>query len=272
MTAPNEDPGDGAETDPESDWDSDAYDGSHAFVYEYGADVLDLLDPGPGERVLDLGCGTGHLTERIADAGADVVGIDQSAEMVETARETYPERDFRRADARDFDVEELFDPEEPFDAVFSNAVLHWIDDQDAVLDSVADALRPGGRFVVELGGSGNVAAIADAVRAELDARGYEPPTHPWYFPTIGEHATTLEAHGFEVRYARLFDRPTELEDGDEGMANWLEMFGDRLLGPVPDGERSDVVAAVEDRLRGELYDDGVWTADYRRLRFAAVLE
>jgi trans-aconitate methyltransferase len=280
MTAPNEDTGTGAdsdertehdadpgaEDDPMADWDSDAYDGSHAFVYEYGADVLDLLDPQPGERILDLGCGTGHLTARIADAGADVVGIDQSAAMIETARKTYPELAFRRGDARGFAVEE------PFDAVFSNAVLHWINDQDAVLDSVADALRPGGRFVAELGGSGNVAAIVDAVRGELNANGYGPPTNPWYFPTVGEHATTLSAHGFEVRYARLFDRPTELDDGEEGMANWLDMFGDRLLGPVPEERRSEVVAAVEDRLRGELYDDGVWTADYRRLRFVAVLE
>jgi len=264
MTAPDQGSAAGSETD--SDWDSNAYDGSHAFVYEYGADVLDLLDPRSGERILDLGCGTGHLTDRIADAGADVVGIDQSAEMIETARETHPELAFRRGDARDFEVAD------PVDAVFSNAVLHWIDDQDAVLDSIAAALRPGGRFVAELGGSGNVAAIADAVRAELRERGYEPPTEPWYFPTIGEHATALEAHGFEVRYARLFDRPTELDDGEDGLAGWLEMFGDRLLGPVPDGERAGVVAAVEDRLREELYDDGVWTADYRRLRFVAVLE
>ncbi|MFB6091322.1 MAG: trans-aconitate 2-methyltransferase, partial [Halobellus sp.] len=163
---------------------------------------------------------------------------------------------------------------EPFDAVFSNAALHWIDDQDAVLDSVTDVLRPGGRFVAELGGHGNVSAIVEAVRDELDARGYEPPTDPWYFPTVGEHATTLEAHGFEVRYARLFDRPTELEEGDDGMAAWLGMFGDRLFGPVPEAERPDVVSDVEDRLRDELYDaeTNTWTADYRRLRFVAVLE
>ena len=247
-------------------WDSAAYDGSHAFVYEYGTDVLELLDPHPGERILDLGCGTGHLTDRIAETGAEVVGIDQSTEMIETARETYPTRDFRRADARDFGVEQ------PFDAVFSNAVLHWIDDQDAVLDSVADALRPGGRFVAELGGSGNVAAIVDAVRAELDARGYEPPSAPWYFPTVGEHATTLEAHGFEVRYARLFDRPTELDDGEDGMANWLGMFGDSLFTTLSAEQQQSVIEAVEERLRPELFDaeTETWTADYRRLRFVAV--
>nr|WP_197052453.1 methyltransferase domain-containing protein [Halobellus rufus] len=216
MTTPTEDAIDGVETDDAAEeWDSDAYDGSHAFVYEYGESVVDLLDPTPGERILDLGCGTGHLTERIADAGAEVVGIDQSDEMIETARETYPDLEFRRADARDFDVEE------PVDAVFSNAALHWIDEQDAVTEAVADALAPGGRYVAELGGSGNVARIVEAVAAELTERGYEPAAEPWYFPTVGEHATTLEAHGFEVRYARLFDRPTELDDGEEGMAAWI---------------------------------------------------
>ncbi|WP_144901528.1 class I SAM-dependent methyltransferase [Halobellus captivus] len=255
MTTPTEEPTD--------DWDSNAYDGSHSFVYEYGADVVGLLDPQPGERVLDLGCGTGHLTHQLADAGADVVGIDRSAEMVETARESYPHLEFRRADARDFDVEE------PFDAVFSNAALHWIDEQDAVCEAVADALVPGGRFVAELGGSRNVEAIVTAVAAELVERGYKPAPEPWYFPTVGEHATTLEAHGFEVRYARLFDRPTELDDG---MAAWIGMFGDRLLADVPADQRADVIDGVEDRLRDELYHDGVWTADYRRLRFVAVLD
>ncbi|MFA1610625.1 class I SAM-dependent methyltransferase [Halobellus rubicundus] len=274
MTAPSDESG-SANAD-RDDWDSETYDGSHSFVYEYGADVVDLLDPEPGERILDLGCGTGHLTDRIADAGADVVGVDQSEEMIETARETYEHR-FVQADARDFGRADLgidAGPADPFDAVFSNAALHWIDDQDAVLDSVVDVLAPGGRFVAELGGHGNVSAIVAAVAAELEERGYEPPIDPWYFPTVGEHATTLEAHGFEVRYARLFDRPTELDEGDDGLAAWLGMFGDRLFGSVPEAERPDVVAGVEDRLRDELYDAdaNAWTADYRRLRFVAVLE
>ena len=249
-----------------NDWDSSAYDGSHSFVYEYGSDVVDLLDPQHDERILDLGCGTGHLTDRIGESAGDVVGLDRDREMIETARESYPDRRFRQADARDFEVED------PFDAVFSNAALHWIDDQAAVIQSVSEALRPGGRFVAELGGTGNVAAIVDAVGAELAARGYEPPTDPWYFPTIGEHATALEAAGFEVRYATLFDRPTQLDGGDDGLTRWLGMFGDRLLGPVPEEQRPDVIAGVEDRLRDDHYDDGTWTADYRRLRFVAVLD
>jgi len=249
-------------------WDADDYDGDHAFVHEYGASVVDLLDPKPGERVVDLGCGTGHLTAEIAaavgDAG-DVLGIDQSPEMVAEAREQYPDLAFERADATEYD------PAEPFDAVFSNAALHWMPDQDAVVERVADALRPAGRFVAEMGGHGNVATVVDATRRELTDRGYEADS-PWYFPTVGEQASLLERHGFEVRFARLFDRPTELDGGPDGLRNWLGMFGDSLLAGPDEAERRAVVAAVEDRCRDALFDEdsGTWTADYRRLRFEAV--
>ncbi|HMB49463.1 MAG TPA: methyltransferase domain-containing protein [Natronoarchaeum rubrum] len=246
----------------ETDWDATAYEDDHSFVYEYGADVLELLAPAAGERVLDLGCGTGALTGKIAASGADIVGIDSAAEMIERARANHPELAFRQADARTA----TFD--EPFDAVFSNAALHWIDEQDAALSTVSDALRPGGRFVAELGGDGNVAAIVDAVLAELAERGYDAD-NPWHFPTVGEYASRLERHGFEVRDATLFDRPTEL-DGEDGLANWLDVFADGLFAPLAESEREAVVAAVEDRLRPAYYDDGVWTADYRRLRFRAV--
>ena len=246
----------------ENAWSADDYDGGHAFVFEYGEGVVDLLDPAPGERVLDLGCGTGHLTASIADSGANVVGLDADRAMVAEAARTYPDLRFVQGDARQFAFRE------PFDAVFSNAALHWIDEQDAVLDSVADALRPGGRFVAELGGTGNVESIVGAVREAAAERGYTVE-NPWYFPSVGEYASLLEAHGFEVRYATLFDRPTELDDGEAGLASWLGMFGDGLLGPVPEDERDAVVADVEDRLRKELFADGTWTADYRRLRVVA---
>ncbi len=244
-------------------WQTDSYDGDHSFVFEYGQDVVELLEPEAGERILDLGCGTGHLSARIADAGADVVGLDASTEMIGRAREIHSECEFVHADAQTFTAER------PFDAVFSNAALHWIRDQDAVLGSVADALAPDGRFVAELGGRGNVAAIVDAVRAVAADRGYDL-TNPWYFPTIGEYATKLESHGLETRQAVLFDRPTELENGPDGLAEWLEMFGDELLNPVPAAERPAVVSAVEDRLREDLFRNGTWVADYRRLRVVAV--
>jgi len=248
-------------------WDAGAYDGDHAFVYEYGEALLDLLAPGPDERVLDLGCGTGHLTAVLAESGASVVGVDASREMLAEARATRPDIPFVRGDARRLPFEGSFD------AVLSNAVLHWVDgaDQDDAIASVRDALRPGGRFVAELGGSGNVARVVGAVEAELTDRGFDPGD-PWHFPSVGEYASRLERHGFEVRFARLFDRPTELEDGEAGLENWLRMFGEELLGSVPEPERDAIRAAAADRLRGELFEDGTWTADYRRLRFVAVRE
>jgi trans-aconitate methyltransferase len=250
--------------DIQNQWDSATYDGDHSFVYEYGEDVVDLLDPLEGERILDLGCGTGHLTRQLADAGATAIGLDNAAEMVQKARATHPDCQFVRKDAREF----RFD--EPFDAVFSNAALHWILDQDAVLESIADALVPGGRFVAELGGTGNVDSIVAATHAELVDRGYDTPM-PWYFPSIGAYASRLETHGFEVQHATLFDRPTELDGGDDGLSTWLGLFGDGLLSPLADDEREAVIAGVEDRLRGEYFEDGSWVIDYRRLRVRAVL-
>jgi SAM-dependent methyltransferase len=286
VTPPGSDDADdaGEAGDEGTDWDADVYDGSHSFVYEYGESLVDLLDPGPGERVLDLGCGTAHLTEQIAATGADAVGLDRSAAMLAGARERAPSLRLVRGDARRLPFDAAFD------AVFSNAAVHWVPerDQDAVLASVARALRPGGRFVAELGGRGNVERVVDAVRAECVARGYvggdgdggdgdeasgatDALDHPWYFPGVAEYATRLDASGFEVRFARLFDRPTRLDGGADGLATWLETFGDELLSPVPAGEREAVVAGVADRLRDDLFRDGSWVADYRRLRVVAHL-
>lgn len=182
--------------------------------------------------------------------------------MVKESRQRYPELEFVYADARDFELSIQLD------AVFSNAVLHWISDQRAVLESVHDALEPGGRFVAELGGEGNIDAILTAVEAELAERGYSV-TNPWYFPSVGQYTALLEECGFEVRYAALFDRPTELDGGDDGLRNWLEIFGDGLFAEVPSEVEEEVIEKVERSLRGELYRQGTWTADYRRLRFKA---
>jgi SAM-dependent methyltransferase len=257
-----------------SEWDADSYDDDCAFVYEYGARVTELLDLASGARVLDLGCGTGQLSRRLRADGATVVGVDQSAEMIDRARTQHGDVDglrFVHGDARRLPAVLGPDAAGSFDAVFSNAALHWIpaEDHDDVLDGVFRLLTSGGAFVAELGGRGNVERIAGAVEAELRGRGHAVE-NPWYFPSIGGYAPRLESHGLEVRHARLFDRPTALDGGDEGLRTWLGMFGDSLLAPVPDDELDAVLSAIESRLRDDRYDDGTWTAGYRRLRFRAV--
>jgi len=248
-----------------NEFDSDTADSEQSFVDAYGRDLVDLLDPHPEERVLDFGCGTGTLTAAIAERGASVVGVDADGGLVERARETHPDLQFHHVDATEFSLAE------PADAVLSNSVLHWFDDQDEIVEQIADSLRPGGRFVAEMAITGNVGTILHAVRAEARARG-EVVENPWHFPTVGEHVVRLERHGFEVRLARLFDRPTALE-GSDGLRNWLTQFGDGLFAAIDDEEtREEITSAVEQRLRPQSYVESAdeWVADYRRLRFVAV--
>jgi trans-aconitate methyltransferase len=246
-------------------WDPALYDGAHSFVWKAGADLLTLLAARPGERVLDLGCGTGHLTRQIAESGAAVVGVDSSAAMIEEARRAYPQLRFELGDAMGLRVLE------PFDAVFSNAALHWMTRPADVAASVRDALKPGGRFVFEMGGHGNMAAVYGALERAIVRAGLAPvPLSAFlYFPTLGAQASLLEAHGFRVTYAAHFDRPTRLEGGDSGLTQWIAMFGDRFLAAVPAAVRQAVVREVEAELRPQLYRDGAWHADYVRLRAAA---
>lgn len=244
-------------------WDTGLYDDKHSFVWKYGASLIDLLRPQAGERVLDLGCGTGHLTARIAEAGASVVGIDASPEMIDEARRLFPSIAFEVADARDF----AFD--EPFDAVFSNAVLHWVKPPEEAVACVRRALRPGGRFVAEFGGRDNVASIVAALDAASRAIGLGAWEHPWYYPGIGEYAPLLERAGLEVTDATLFDRPTALE-GPEGLRHWVEMFARDLVARVPPQDREPFFRHVEEAARPRLHRDGTWHADYRRLRVVAI--
>ena len=243
-------------------WNPDAYARNARFVAELGAPLLEWLAPAPGERILDLGCGDGALTAALVDAGCRVVGVDASREFVERARRN-------GIDAHCMDGQRL-EFSAHFDAVFSNAALHWMKDADAVIAGVARALRAGGRFVGEMGGAGNVASIVDALQEELRARGVDPAAfHPWYFPDAHEYAARLEAHGFEVRRIELFARPTPLP-GDLG--GWLETFAGPFCAALPVPDRQGYLDAVSARAAPALRDaDGLWTADYVRLRFAAAL-
>lgn len=243
-------------------WNSSLYDGKHAFVAKYGEALLDPLAPKPGQRVLDLGCGTGDLTQKIAECGATATGMDSSLDMITAARAKYPAVAFTVGDATSFSVTA------PFDAVLSNATLHWVKPPQAAVHCISKALRPGGRFVAEFGGQGNVAHIGSAVHAAIrDVTGQDHP-HDWFFPSVGEYAPMLEAQGFEVQAAWLFDRPTPLE-GEDGMLNWLNMFGGGMLRGVPTDVIDRVTATAERTLRTTNYTDGQWFADYRRIRVQA---
>jgi len=249
-----------------SDWNSTLYDQKHAFVFEYGKSLFSLLAPQPGESILDLGCGTGHLTKTIADAGARVLGIDSSASMIESARTAYPDVEFLVADAREFTAPATFD------AIFSNAALHWIPEAEQVVRCIAASLKPGGRLIAELGGKGNIAHIEQAFRQSLRELAPYLKSSQWYFPSIGQYTSLLEKYDLAVRSAVLFDRPTKLEEGERGLRNWLQMFYTKVLNSVPDDVQQQVLARTEEQLRGLLFKDGDWIADYKRLRIVAYKE
>jgi trans-aconitate methyltransferase len=243
-------------------WDASRYAINAAFVPALGQPVLDLLQPLPGERILDLGCGDGTLTEKLVATGADVVGVDSSKEMVAAARQ-------RGLDARVMDATKLsFDQE--FDAVFSNAVLHWIkDDPDAAIVSAYRALRRPGRFVGEMGGHGCVAAIHIALMVGVERRGIQNAAgiRPWYFPTVDDYAARLERAGFVAESVQLIPRPTPLP---AGMRGWLETFANPFCAVLPEDQRADFLNEATELLSSVLRDEkGRWTADYMRLRFVA---
>jgi trans-aconitate methyltransferase len=244
-------------------WDADRYDRSFGFVSALGRDVVDLLAPRPDERILDLGCGTGDLAAIVASSGATIEGIDADIAMIAKARADHPGLRFEVADGHRFEVAE------PFDAVMSNAALHWMLRPDEVIARVHAALRPRGRFVAEFGGQGNIATIHGALLAASATLGIDPARleDPWYFPSPGEHATRLEAGGFRVRSVELIDRPTPL--GTDGVAGWIRMFGGRILDGLPAERHEEVVRLATQRCRPTLERDGRWFADYVRLRFVA---
>jgi trans-aconitate methyltransferase len=243
-------------------WDADSYEKNARFVTELGAPALELLAPQPGERILDVGCGDGVLTRQIADRGCRVVGVDSSAAFVAAARMRGLEVVEASAAAMEFGPE--------FDAVFSNAALHWMKDADAVIERVAGACKPRGRFVAEMGGHNCVQTIVDALEAELDRRGRDGASaNPWFFPTVEDYRARLTRHGFEVRYMALIPRPTPLP-GD--VLGWLTTFAASFAAVLPEAERQDYLECVRNRVRPTLCDaNGNWTADYVRLRFDAHL-
>ncbi|WP_434801659.1 class I SAM-dependent methyltransferase [Robertmurraya yapensis (ex Hitch et al 2024)] len=248
-------------------WNANLYDGRHNFVSQFGQSLVELLAPKPGERILDLGCGTGDLANQIYENGVDVVGVDSSVNMVEQAKNKYPDINFIVEDATSLEYNS------EFDAVFSNATLHWVKPPIKALLGIYDSLKPGGRFVAEFGGKGNVQTISNGILFEIEAAGFEfKKAHfPWFYPSIAEYSTLMEEVGFRVTFAQHFDRPTPL-DGDDGLKNWIQMFGNQLFTGVPEDIQEDIIKKVENRLKGALYTDGQWVADYKRIRVIGIKE
>jgi trans-aconitate 2-methyltransferase len=247
---------------PKSRWDTELYEAKHAFVWQLGQGLLDLLAPQQGERILDVGCGTGQLTRKMAEAGADVVGIDSSAEMIGQARQNYPHLQFALQDVTTMSYQN------EFDAVFSNATLHWVLNGEAAARAMARALKPNGRLAAEFGGRGNIQHIETALRAAVAKHISNVPVSRTWFPSIGEYASLLEQAGLEVESAQLFDRPTDLE-GPQGMENWLRQFAWYYFEQLPREVQNAALAETIEQLRPVLLRDGVWWADYRRLRVLA---
>lgn len=246
-------------------WNANLYDQKHDFVSKYGEGVIELLDPKEEELILDLGCGTGDLAELIRKKGSAVIGLDSSVEMIETARKKYPDIQFDIQSADDFHYDQIFD------AVFSNATLHWVLEAEKVVRCIYQALKPGGRLVAEFGGKGNVANIVNALKIALANNGYEERAQKpvWYFPSLAAYATLLEQNGFRVVHASHFDRPTHLK-GDNGIQNWLQQFGQPYLHDVNPELMKAILNDVESEIRPTNFKEGSWYADYVRLRVVAI--
>lgn len=249
-------------------WNTSLYDKKHDFVFKYGEYLVQLLVPREGERILDVGCGTGYLTNLIAASGALVTGMDNSIDMIAKARNEYPHLPFRLASVTDFKFEE------PFDALFSNAVLHWVTDKEQAIQSMYNNLNPGGRLVLEMGGKGNVEKIINALKQALINHGYRQNAtrEIWYFPSVSEYTSLLEEQGFRVTYAAHYNRETELKDTQQGIKDWVHMFGGAFLEGVEAAAKDNILEEVQETLRQTQFRNQKWYADYKRLRVVAIKE
>lgn len=246
-------------------WNPVLYDNKHDFVFKFGEEIIKLLDPKKNETILDIGCGTGDLTKKISELCEKVTGIDNSIEMIQTAQNKYPEISFIHADAKDFQFDNKFD------AIFSNAVLHWIPQADITIQNANRHLKTGGRYVVEFGGKGCNYCIINTLKEQLDKEGFDYPSleNMLYYPSISEYSTILENNGFEVNLALLFDRPTELKGGINGLHDFIEMFLNWLFVHVSDSKKQTIIERTFEILKPQIFNGTSWIADYRRIRIMA---
>lgn len=245
-------------------WDATLYDNKHKFVSNYGENLVSFLNPQKGEHILDVGCGTGDLAHDISTSGATVTGIDAAQSMIEAAKEKYPDIHFSVQDGEQFS----FDPQ--FHAVFSNAAIHWMKNQQKVVQNCYAALLPSGRFVAELGGANNIQSIVDAIKEASDRLSipYEAALFPWVFPTKEEMSKLLINAGFNVITIEHYERPTPLV-GEDGIRNWLDMFSNNMFKKLTNNEKEAIYSECERILRPRIYKENIWVADYWRLRFIA---
>ncbi len=246
-------------------WNAGLYDTKHDFVFKYGEDLVDVLQPQAGERILDLGCGTGHLTNIIASSGATIIGIDSSLEMIAQAKAAYPSIEFLVRNAADF----FFD--DSFDAIFSNAVLHWVSEKEKAIDCMYRNLKRTGRLVIEMGGKRNVDNILTAFNASLAKHGFAQNANivTNYFPSVDEYSFLLEKRGFKVTYAAHYSRETELKDTENGIKDWIKMFRSEVLKGIPEAIIDTILKETQEALRATHFRNGKWYADYKRLRIVA---
>ena len=254
----------GDDDEMETIWNAHLYDQKHDFVSKFGESLVEVLAPQENEWILDVGCGTGDLAQEIASHGVMVHGIDASQDMIQAAQQKYPTIEFNTLDAADMHFAKQFD------AIFSNAALHWMKHQNKVIQNIYNALKPSGRFVAEMGGHGNIASIIGAIKQSMATLNYEynEDYFPWYFPTVAEYETILESAGFTVEMITLYERPTPLQSED-GLRNWLKMFSHNILQHLTDFEKEQVYAKCEELLKPAYYQNDEWIADYCRLRFVA---
>lgn len=244
---------------PEQSWKADEYSNHASFVSELGLPVLELLNPQPNEAILDLGCGDGTLARKMQTFGAKVIGIDSSESMIRSTKSKGVEAYVEAGENIGFSNQ--------FNAVFSNAALHWMPDYLSVLDGVHRALRSPGRFVGEFGGNGNIACLREAMRDIYESEGFGKYSDPWFFPTPDDYAVALNGAGFSVQYIELIPRPTPLSTG---VMEWLRIFADHLIGNLSTEQTEIFLNKVEEKVKPYLYSTSEgWTADYVRLRFEA---
>lgn len=252
--------------DTQSIWKPQLYNDKHAFVYQYGENLITLLDPKENERILDLGCGSGQLTFKINALAKETIGIDKSSEMIADAKSKFPNIRFQVEDAANFKFDKKFD------SIFSNAALHWVKDYERAVTCMYENLKPDGKIVVEFGGKGNVETIVGSLRESLRNRGYhkQADLDLWYFPSIGEYTTVLESAGFRVLFAEHYDRPTELADENSGIKDWISMFAGSFFVGVAQTHIAEIKNEVQENIKEKCLIDGKWFADYKRIRVIAV--